>query len=147
MAGKGGKRKGAGRKSKVEEEKVNTIFLTALKELYKVDKDDDAKVKFVHSLLDSQRGQLFVAEHIFGKPKDVIENTHNIKENFDLKKLLNFVCFSLWTCNITHLERKKRTVWVQNYSANIFEDFLNTFCNSGRIWASVTRPNDSYLCC
>lgn len=70
----GGARKGAGRPSKNDEAKVNTIFLTALKELYKKDTDDDSKVAFVKELLDSQRGQLFVAEHIFGKPKDIVEN-------------------------------------------------------------------------
>jgi hypothetical protein len=75
----GGKREGAGRKSKAEENHVNTIFLTALKELYKKDKDDDAKVEFVKELLDSQRGQIFVAEHIFGKAKEIVEN-HNYNQ-------------------------------------------------------------------
>ena len=79
MAGKGGKREGAGRPSKVDEQKANTIFITALRELYKKDKDDDAKVAFVKELLESQRGQLFVAEHIFGKAKDVVEN-HNFNQ-------------------------------------------------------------------
>lgn len=69
----GGKRKGAGRKSKADEKKVNVIFLKALKELYKKDKDDDSKVEFVKTLLESQRGQIFVAEHLFGKPKEIIE--------------------------------------------------------------------------
>ena len=80
MAGTGGKREGAGRPTKVDEHKVNTIFLTALKELYSKDKEEDAKVEFVKELLDSQRGQLFVAEHVFGKPKDIVENHNYNKE-------------------------------------------------------------------
>jgi len=70
-----GGNKNAGRKSKAEEQKVNTIFLTALKQLYKKDTDDDAKVRFVMDLADSQRGQLFIAEHLFGKPKDSLDVT------------------------------------------------------------------------
>lgn len=70
-----GGNKNAGRKSKAEEQKVNTIFLTALKQLYKKDTDDAAKVRFVMDLADSQRGQLFIAEHLFGKPKEKLDVT------------------------------------------------------------------------
>lgn len=73
----GGARKGAGRPSKADEEKVNTIFLKALKELHKKDSDDEAKIAFVKDLYDSQRGQLFIAEHLFGKPKDIKDITSN----------------------------------------------------------------------
>ena len=73
MADKGGKRENAGRKSKADEDKVNTIFSTALKQLYKKDTDDEAKIEFVKSLLDSQRGQIFVAGHVFGMPKNKVE--------------------------------------------------------------------------
>jgi len=66
--------KGGGRKSKVEEEQVNVIFLSALKELYKKDTDVETKKAFVKELAESQRGQMFIAEHIFGKPKERIEN-------------------------------------------------------------------------
>ena len=79
MAGTGGKREGAGRPTKADEQKANTIFLTALRELYSKEKDDDAKVAFVKELLESQRGQIFVAEHIFGKAKDIVEN-HNYNQ-------------------------------------------------------------------
>ena len=65
--------KGGGRKSKADEDKVNTIFSTALKQLYKKDTDDEAKIEFVKSLLDSQRGQIFVAGHVFGMPKNKVE--------------------------------------------------------------------------
>ena len=82
-----GGHKSAGRKPKVEEQKVNTLFVNALKELYNADTDDQAKIIFVkESLLTSQRGQLFVAEHIFGKPKETIETTHNISD-FNIKDI------------------------------------------------------------
>jgi hypothetical protein len=87
MAGTGGKREGAGRPTKVDEEKANTIFLTALKQIYNKETDEEAKIDFVKSvLMDSQRGQLFIAEHIFGKPKETIETTHNVN-NFDIKDI------------------------------------------------------------
>jgi hypothetical protein len=84
---RGGAREGAGRKPVADEKKVNNIFLQALKELYNKDTDDDAKIIFVKdTLLSSQRGQLFVAEHIFGKPKDIIEATHNVND-FNIKDI------------------------------------------------------------
>lgn len=75
MAGKGGARKNAGRKPKVDEKKVNTLFITALKRLYSKDNDDDAKIEFIKTLSKSQRGQIFIAEHVFGKPKDTLDVT------------------------------------------------------------------------
>ena len=83
----GGARKGAGRKTKADEQKVNTLFVNALKELYNEDNEESAKIKFIKStLMDSQRGQLFIAEHIFGKPKETIEATHNIND-FNIKDI------------------------------------------------------------
>ena len=93
MTAKGGKRENAGRKPKVDEEKVNTIFINALKELYNTASDDNAKTTFVKKvLMESQRGQIFIAEHIFGKPKETIEQTTNlisedIKQLFKIDKL------------------------------------------------------------
>ena len=80
----GGARTGAGRPTKVDELKANAIFINALKVLYKQDLDDDNKVAFVVDLLDSQRGQIFVAEHIFGKPKETVETTLNVND-FNIK--------------------------------------------------------------
>ena len=74
----------AGRKTKAEESKVNTLFVQALKVLYKQDTDDANKIAFVVDLLDSQRGQIFVAEHIFGKPKETVETTLNVND-FNIK--------------------------------------------------------------
>jgi hypothetical protein len=85
-----GGHKTAGRKPKVDEQKVNTLFVNALKELYNTETDDEAKKNFVkYTLMDSQRGQIFIAEHIFGKPKETVETTHNIN-NFDIKELFKF---------------------------------------------------------
>jgi len=79
-----GGNKNAGRKPKVEEEKVNTLFNKALKVLYKQDTDESNKVAFIVDLLDSQRGQIFVAEHLFGKAKDTVETTLNVND-FNIK--------------------------------------------------------------
>ena len=57
MAGTGGARKGAGRKSKSDEEKVNNLFVSALKQIYKKNDDDDAKIDFIKELAESQRGK------------------------------------------------------------------------------------------
>jgi hypothetical protein len=84
---RGGARPNAGRKPKVEEEKVNNIFIQALKELYNKETEDETKIAFVKgTLMESQRGQLFIAEHIFGKPKETIEATHNIND-FNIKDI------------------------------------------------------------
>lgn len=84
---KGGARAGAGRKPVADEKKVNNIFIQALKELYNKDTEDETKIAFVkNTLMESQRGQLFVAEHIFGKPKETIETTHNIND-FNIKDI------------------------------------------------------------
>jgi len=87
---KGGAREGAGRKPKVEEEKVNYLFLSALKSLYNKESDDEAKIQFIKDkLLDSQRGQIFIAEHLFGKPKETIDQSVTLN-NFDLKEVIKF---------------------------------------------------------
>jgi hypothetical protein len=81
----GGKREGAGRPTKLDEKKSNTLFVNALKELYSKETDDEAKIHFIKEvLLDSQRGQLFVAEHIFGKAPQEIKQTNL---NIDAKEL------------------------------------------------------------
>ena len=86
-----GGNKSAGRKPKVEEQKVNNLFVNALKQLYRTDVEDEAKVLFIKDkLLESQRGQIFIAEHIFGKPKETIETTHNIND-FNIKDIFKVV--------------------------------------------------------
>ena len=76
-----------GRPTKVDEQKVNNIFLKALGELYNKDTEEETKIAFVKStLMESQRGHLFIAEHIFGKPKEIIEATHNVND-FNIKDI------------------------------------------------------------
>jgi hypothetical protein len=93
MAGNGGARPNAGRKSKADEEKVNNIFLSALKQVYDTETDDETKIAFIKdSLLDSQRGQIFIAEHLFGKaPQEVKQTNFNIDatdlDDAEIKKI------------------------------------------------------------
>lgn len=89
MAGIGGKTLGAGRKPKADEEKVNNLFINALKDLYHKDSDEDAKIHFIKVLLENQRGQLFVAEHLFGKPKETIDQNVTI-DTFSIKDVISF---------------------------------------------------------
>lgn len=72
---------GKGRPPKADEEKVNNLFVNALKELYDKETEDEAKIHFIkNTLLESQRGQLFVAEHIFGKaPQEIKQTNFNIE--------------------------------------------------------------------
>lgn len=87
MAFEKGNKLGKGRPPKADEEKVNNIFLKALGQLYNKETEEETKIEFVKTtLMDSQRGQLFIAEHIFGKPKEVIEATHNVND-FNIKDL------------------------------------------------------------
>ena len=81
-----GNKLGKGRIPKAEEEKVNTLFANALKIFYAVDTEQEAKTKLVHTLMESQRGQIFISEHLFGKPKETVETTHNIN-SFDIKEM------------------------------------------------------------
>ena len=74
----------AGRPSKAQEQKANTIFLTALGRIYETETDEETKISFVTELVESDRGKMFVAEHLFGKPKEVVEN---INKNFDAGEL------------------------------------------------------------
>lgn len=90
MAFEKGNKLGKGRPPKADEKKANNLFVSALKQLYNKDTDDEAKIEFIrNTLLESQRGQLFIAEHIFGKPKETIEQTHTIN-NFEIKDIVKF---------------------------------------------------------
>ena len=64
----------AGRKPKVLEEQSNEIIAEAVKRIYGTDEDIEAKIMFVIDLAKTQRGQLFIAEHLFGKAPQVIES-------------------------------------------------------------------------
>lgn len=67
----GGARKGAGRPTKADEQKTNNIFLSALKRIHSTTDDDETKIVFTMDLMQSERGKMFVAEHLFGKPKEI----------------------------------------------------------------------------
>jgi hypothetical protein len=82
----GGHKTNGGRHTKADEAKVNTLFVEGLKRLYNKDTDDENKISFVVTLLESQRGQIFIAEHLFGKPKETVETTLSVS-NFDVKDL------------------------------------------------------------
>lgn len=89
MAGKGGKREGAGAKRKADVEKANEVFLSMIKSVHSVETDEEAKQELAKTLYSFERGQMFIAEHIFGKPKETIETTHNLN-NFDIKDVISF---------------------------------------------------------
>lgn len=88
MAERGGKRVGAGRKPVEDEKKVNEVISIALKSFYKVDSDSEAKEKLIHALMESQRGQIFISEHLFGKPKETVESNITLND-FSIKDLVN----------------------------------------------------------
>ena len=89
MAGTGGARPGAGRKSVADEQKSNAIFLAAIKQLKSVDTDDDARIELAKELMTFDRGKIFISEHIFGKPKERVESDVTINTT-TLKDLINF---------------------------------------------------------
>ena len=86
---RGGARENSGRKSVAEEQKVNEIFLSALKSLKSVETDNEAKIEFAKDLLETQRGQIFIAEHLFGKPKETIDQNVSLN-NLNLKDIISF---------------------------------------------------------
>ena len=84
----GGARTGAGRPSKAEEQKANYIFTTALKRIYNKEDTDEAKIEFVKDLSESQRGQIFIAEHLFGKAPQVLDVETNDKGSVGIESFL-----------------------------------------------------------
>lgn len=89
MAQRGGARENAGRKPVADEKKVTELITKALKGYHSVDTDDDAKEKFILDLYSTPRGQIFLAEHLFGKPKETVHNQHELID-FDIKNYLKF---------------------------------------------------------
>jgi hypothetical protein len=83
---KGGARENAGRKSVEDELKVKNIIINALKKVYSVDTDEQAKENLIITLMESQRGQIFISEHLFGKPKETVDQNISMN-NFDIKEL------------------------------------------------------------
>jgi len=71
----GGVRPNSGRPKKLDEELANTRILRALKDLYKQDEDEDNVNGFLTDFIPTERGQMFIAQHLLGKPKEVTETT------------------------------------------------------------------------
>ena len=63
-----GGNKNAGRKRKADEEHALNIIRKALRLIYKKDDNDEAQVEFLKEFAQSQKGQQFIAEHIFFSP-------------------------------------------------------------------------------
>ena len=73
MAGKGGKRTGAGRKSKAEEDKVRNLAVESIEQKF------GSVTEGFKSLLESGEPSLikFVWEHAVGKAKEKVDVTTN----------------------------------------------------------------------
>jgi len=94
--GHGGARTGAGRKPVRDEEKQNALFVEAVKTITGEDDDDEAKKALIVKLWNSGgRGQMFVAEHVFGKAPDVVQVTKKNEfpdlSNFSVTDLENLL--------------------------------------------------------
>jgi hypothetical protein len=87
--GHGGARPNSGNKPKQDFEKTNNIFLTAIKQVKDVNTDDEARIELAKDLLTFERGKIFISEHIFGKPKEHVEQDININTT-TLKDLISF---------------------------------------------------------
>lgn len=94
--GRGGARPGAGRKPVVDELKQSELFIEAVKKITGKDDERAAKIDLLVDLWETQRGKIFISEHVFGKPKEIVEVTN--KNEFpdlsnvttaDLERLLN----------------------------------------------------------
>jgi len=70
----GGVRPNSGRPSVAKEEKGREIMKEALRQLYHKDTDEESLVLFLVDFAQTPRGQQFIAEHLFGKAPQVIEN-------------------------------------------------------------------------
>jgi len=74
----GGARPGAGQPKKKATEHALYIMKKAIKELYNKDTDEESQVAFLKDFAQTPRGQQFVAEHLFGKAPQVIENPDGV---------------------------------------------------------------------
>jgi len=85
----GGARQNAGAPRKAEVLQTNSLILSAIKELKSVESDEDARIEVIKELWTFERGKMFIAEHLLGKPKETIESKVTI-DNFNLKDVLKF---------------------------------------------------------
>jgi hypothetical protein len=89
MAFEKGNKLSKGRPTKVEEEKTNYYILTAIKEIKSVTTDSEARIEVIKELFTFDRGKIFIAEHLLGKPKETVDQNVNIN-NFELKDIIKF---------------------------------------------------------
>ena len=82
----GGKRMNSGAPKKAEVVQTNLILLEAIKETKNIDNDFEARKAFAKELLTFERGKMFIAEHLFGKPVQTIDNNVSVS-NFDITKI------------------------------------------------------------
>lgn len=85
----GGARPGAGAKRKADVEKSNEIFLKMIKDVKNVSTDEQAKMELAKELFSFERGQMFIAEHVFGKPEQTIKQDLTLND-FSIKEALKF---------------------------------------------------------
>lgn len=62
-----------GRPTKVDEEKTNYFILEAVKQIKNVETEEKAKIEIIKDLYTFERGKIFIAEHVFGKPKETVD--------------------------------------------------------------------------
>lgn len=83
----GGKREGAGRKPKDEENRIRDLMkphsIDAINCLAKIITNKDSRDT------DKISASKLIIEYTYGKPKETIENTHNIND-FNIKELFKF---------------------------------------------------------
>jgi hypothetical protein len=65
----------AGRPKKLDEELANTRIMRGLKSLYNQEEEEDNVNEFLVGFIPTERGQMFIAQHLLGKPKEVSETT------------------------------------------------------------------------
>jgi hypothetical protein len=85
----GGARPNAGAPKKSEVLKTNHIILSAIKEATSVETDEEARMEVVKELWKFERGKMFIAEHLLGKPKETIDQNVNLN-NFSIKDVISF---------------------------------------------------------
>ncbi len=71
--GHGGRRAGSGRKPVAERKKSDRIILRALVKRYEAGDEQEAIEHLIKELMLTERGLLFVAQHILGKPTEKLE--------------------------------------------------------------------------
>ena len=84
---RGGYREGSGRKKLIDEQTNLTIMMKAVQQMTNTKTNEEAKIAYLHILAQHERGQMFIAEHIFGKPTTPIDVETNQPIRLDLSSL------------------------------------------------------------